>query len=191
MSSGHRHLGGFGINSQVLDRYLKNESIQHELYKLRKISKEFTIPYLGGYSLDGNTIYFDKHLPDKIKLERDGQTREIDPIPFLMRHETFEKTMLDQMHFHYQHAHQLATAYERRGVLEMIGPGWWGVYQRAFDPYIKADAHEKLTKIPSDLDLEPYKDEHDTELLEHLEALMSGKAQKKKSHTSSRTMASK
>src|SRR5713226_940364 len=96
MSSGHKHQGGFGINSQVLDRYLKNENIQRELYQPRKIDRSFDIAYLGGYSLDGTTkeyppkyamsndlsidiaylggysldgttIYFDRHLPDKIK----------------------------------------------------------------------------------------------------------------------------
>lgn len=175
MSSGCHHEGGFGINSQVLDRYLKSEAIQHELFKFHKINKEYDIPYVGGYSTDGATIYFDRHLPDKIKIQRDRTVKEIDPIPFLIRHESFEKTLIDQLHFNYQHAHKLATAYERRGVMEMLGPGWWDSYQRAFKPFIKADAHEQLKKVPKDLDLTPYQDEHDNRLLDHLRSKMKGK----------------
>lgn len=185
MSSGHRHQSGFGINSQVLERFLKNENIQRELYRPRKIDKTFDIPYLGGYSKSGETIYFDRHLPEKLKVIRDQTTREIDPIPFLSMHESMEKTLLDQKGYNYQHAHKLATAYERRGVLQLLGPGWWESYQKSFNPYIKADSHEKLKKIPSDLDLEPYQDEHDTKLLSHLESVIGGKASQKEAAYSS------
>jgi hypothetical protein len=172
MSSGCRHQGGFGINSQVLDRYLKSEGIQRELYSFRNVDKEYDIPYTGGYSKDGSTIYFDRHLPDTIKLERDGEVKEVNPFPYLLMHESLEKTLIDQLGFKYEHAHQLATAYERRGVLQGIGPGWWDPYQKALAKYIKADQHEKLSKIPKDLDLTPYQDEHDEILLEHMRKVM-------------------
>lgn len=179
MNSGHRHQGGFGINSQVLDRYLKAEGVQRELYSFRNTDKEHDIPYTGGYSKDGSTIYFDRHLPATIKLERDGVVKEIDPFPYLSMHESLEKTLIDQLGFSYEHAHQLATAYERRGVLQGVGPGWWDPYQKALEKYIRSDQHEKLKKVPKDLDLTPYKDEHDTGLLEHLEKLV-GRSKKSK-----------
>jgi hypothetical protein len=178
MSSGHRHHEGFGLNSQALDRYLKNEKVQQELYTPRQIDEEHDIPYLGGYSKDGKTIYFDRHLPDTVTLERDGAKRTFDPVQFLRLHESLEKTLLDQLGMSYQDAHKAATAYERRGVLQTLGPGWWELYQREMEKYIKADAHEKLKKVPRNLDLTPYIDEHDKELLTHLKECMSGKKSK-------------
>lgn len=172
MSSGHRHHEGFGLNSQALDRYLKNNKVIVELYKFRKVNKEYDIPYLGGYSKTGDTIYFDRHLPDQVTLERDGTKKTIDPVQFLRLHEEFEKSLIDVLKLHYQQAHKAATAYERRGVLKSLGPGWWGPYQKVMEKYIKADAHEKLKKIPRDLDTIPYVDEHDTKLLEHMKECM-------------------
>ncbi|SRR5258706_5776279 len=175
MSSGHRHHEGFGLNSQALDRYLKNEKVITELYKAREINKEYDIPYLGGYSKDGNTIFFDRHLPDQVTLERDGTKKIIDPVQFLKLHEELEKSLIDQLKLHYQQAHKAATAYERRGVLQTLGPGWWDPYQRVMEKYIKADAHERLKKIPRDLDTTPYIDEHDTKLLAHMKKCMKKK----------------
>jgi len=175
VSSGHRHHEGFGINSQVLDRYLKNDNVRTALYQSHKINKEFDVPYLGGYSKKGDTIYFDRHLPDQITLECDGAKKVIDPIPFLTMHETLEKALIDQLGFNYQHSHKVATAYEKRGLLQALGPGWWNPYQKVMNRYIKADAHEKLKRVPHDLDLRPMMDEHDTKLLEHMKKCMKRK----------------
>jgi hypothetical protein len=175
MSSGHRHHEGFGLNSQALDRFLSNDKVKMELYLPRIINKEFDIPYLGSYSKSGKTIYFDRHLPDIITLERVGVKKTFDPIQFLRLHESFEKTLIDQLGLTYQDAHKAATAYEKRGVLQTLGPGWWDLYQKCMEKYIKADAHEKLKKVPRNLDLTPYIDEHDTELLKHLKKAMRSK----------------
>jgi hypothetical protein len=156
MSSGHRHDEGFGLNSQALDRLLNNDNIRSELFEQRQIDKSFDIPYLGGYSVDGKTIYFDRHLPDTIKLKRDSQQIEFNPIEILRLHESFEKTLIDVLHIDYAQAHKAATAYERRGLLTRYGPGWWDAYQSCMEKYIKADEHEKLKRLPKDLDLLPY-----------------------------------
>ena len=44
----------------------------------------------------------------------------------------------------------------------------WDKYCKHLDPYIKAVSKEKLEIVPKDLDLEPYKDEKDTKLLQSL-----------------------
>jgi hypothetical protein len=134
-----------------------------------------------GHSVFGGlqqTIYFDRHLPEEITIERDGSKKAFDPIQFLILHESLEKTLIDQLGLSYGQAHKAATAYERRGVLQGLGPGWWDSYQRLMEKYIKADAHEKLKRVPSDLDLIPYMAEHDTELLSHLKKCMKGKKYK-------------
>ena len=173
MSSGHRHHEGFGLNSQILDRLLKNEKIQQELNWPHEINKDYDIPYLGSSSKDGKTIYFDRHLPKTVKLERDGIVKEIDPIQFLTMHESLEKTLIDQLNWTYSEAHKAATAYERRGVLQWLGPGWWDPYQRQMEKFVKADEHEKLKKVPRNLDTTPYLG--DEPLLTHLKKAMKAK----------------
>ena len=51
----------------------------------------------------------------------------------------------------------------------------WDQYQKSLEPYIKADEHEKLTKVPSDLDMRPYYDPPvDQKLVDRLERAMDG-----------------
>src|SRR5258706_10288744 len=97
MSSGHKSHEGFGLNSQILDRLLADEKVQQELFWPKIINTEFDIPYLGGYSCDGKTIYFDRHLPKMVTIERDGSKKTFDPIQFLKLHESLEKTLIDQL----------------------------------------------------------------------------------------------
>ena len=51
------------------------------------------IPYLAGYSLDGKTIYIDRHMPQIFKF----RGRTIDTDRFLILHEEVEKTLIDQL----------------------------------------------------------------------------------------------
>jgi hypothetical protein len=173
MSTGHRHEEGFGLNSQALDRLLKNQNVLAELFQYREIDESFDIPYLGGYSEDGRTIYFDRHLPKTIKLKRDSTIVEFNPVEILQLHESFEKTLIDVLHLDYAQAHKAATAYERRGLLTRYGPGWWDPYQSMMEKYIKADEHEKLQKLPKDLDMLPYLSPPvDRKLLAHMQKIM-------------------
>lgn len=180
MSAGHRHSGGFGLNSQALDRLLSNVEVQQHLFQPRKIDENFDIPYLGGYSNDGKTIYFDRHLPKTLTLEEDGRKIEINPVDFLVLHESLEKALIDVLGYTYAQAHKAATAYERRGVLQRLGPSWWNVYQNKLDKYIKADEHEKLKRVPPNLDMTPYwAPPQDKKLLAHLEKFVSPEKESK------------
>jgi hypothetical protein len=54
--------------------------------------------------------------------------------------------------------------------MSFLGPGSWEPYSKVLEKYIKADEHEKLKKVPADLDLTPYKAEPvNKKLLAHLE----------------------
>ncbi|MBV9136103.1 MAG: hypothetical protein JO357_03500 [Hyphomicrobiales bacterium] len=44
----------------------------------------------------------------------------------------------------------------------------WRDYDRFMQKYVKKMGDERLTKVPADLDLKPYRDEHDVELLERM-----------------------
>ena len=51
-----------------------------------RISREFDIPYLAGYSRDGKTIYIDRHMPKWFTF----QSRRINTDRFLILHEAVE-----------------------------------------------------------------------------------------------------
>jgi hypothetical protein len=131
------------------------------------------VPYLAGYSLDGKTIYIDRHMPRAFKLR--GRSVETDR--FLILHEEVEKSLIDQLGLHYLHAHQIATRAEEAAV-RAAGIKWRD-YDRFMQEHVKTIGDERLTKVPKDLDLKPYRDEHDDDLLRRmLASVKTGKAPK-------------
>jgi hypothetical protein len=131
------------------------------------------IPYLAGYSRDGKTIYIDRHMPNVMKFR--GQ--EVDTDRFLILHEEVEKTLIDQLDLHYLHAHQIATRAEEAAV-RAAGIRWRD-YDRFMQKYVKKIGDERLKKVPADLDLKPYRDEHDFDLMQRMaDCVAAGKVPK-------------
>ena len=145
------------VSSLMLDRAL--DAI---LRRVGQYNREHDIPYLAGYSLDGKTIYIDRHMPQFLNF----RGRKIDTDRFLILHEEVEKTLIDQLGLHYLHAHQIATRAEEAAV-RAAGIGWHA-YDRFMQKYVKTIGDERLTKVPKDLDLKPYRDEHDYELMRRM-----------------------
>jgi hypothetical protein len=103
--------------------------------------------------------------------------RKIDTDRFLILHEEVEKTLIDQLALHYLHAHQIATRAEEAAV-RAAGLKWRD-YDRFMQKYVKQIGDERLTKVPKDLDLKPYRDEQDDDLLRRmLKSVRAGKAPK-------------
>lgn len=141
--------------------------------RVKKLDRAHDVPYLAGYSLDGKTIYIDRHMPRAFRFR--GRSVETDR--FLILHEEVEKTLIDQLGLHYLHAHQIATRAEQASV-RAAGISWRD-YDRFMQKYVKTIGDERLTKIPKDLDLKPYRDEHDDDLLRRmLASVKAGKAPK-------------
>jgi hypothetical protein len=130
--------------------------------RVKKLDRRHDIPYLAGYSLDGKVIYIDRHMPRSFKFR--GRTIETDR--FLILHEEVEKTLMDQLGLHYLHAHQIATRAEEAAVL--AAGVEWDAYDRFMQKFVKRIGDERLTKVPNDLDLKPYRDEHDNDLLRRM-----------------------
>ena len=149
------------VSSLMLDRAL--DAI---VRRVKKFDRDHDIPYLAGYSQDGKTIYIDRHMPKYLKYAG----REIDTDRYLILHEEVEKTLIDQLGLHYLHAHQIATRAEQAAV-RAAGIKWKD-YDRFMQKYVKAIGDERLTKVPDDLDLKPYRDEHDMELLGRMSIAM-------------------
>ncbi|WP_224549891.1 hypothetical protein [Mesorhizobium sp. CA16] len=132
------------------------------LHRRVKVSHEFDIPYIAGYSRDAKTIYIDRHLPRTIR----WRDKDVRLEPFLVCHEIVEKALLDELRLHYLHAHQIASRIERDAVR---GAGLtWRHYQSVIKGHEKAIDEEQLRCVPAELDLTPYKDLKDYPLLRRL-----------------------
>ena len=130
--------------------------------RVRVINRDYDIPYIAGYSVDGHTVFIDRHLPRTFR----WLMRTVRVEPFLLTHEIVEKALLDELRLHYLHAHQIAVRAERDAV-RAAGISWWA-YQRFMKQHEKQIEEEKLIKVPAALDLTPYRDEKDFGLLQKL-----------------------
>ena len=147
------------VSSLMLDR-----AINAIARRVGTIDRNHDIPYLAGYSLDGKRIYIDRHLPESFLYK--GRKIAVDR--YLLLHEEVEKTLIDQLDLHYQHAHQIPTRAEEAAVrAEGVS---WRAYDRFMQTYVKRMGDERLTKLPPDLDLKPYRDEHDYDLVRRMVA---------------------
>jgi hypothetical protein len=152
------HTPDWFVSSLMLDR-----ALDAVLRRVKKLDRSHDIPYLAGYSTDGKTIYIDRHLPTSFKYR--GRTIDVDR--FLIMHEEVEKTLIDQLDLHYLHAHQIATRAEEAAVrAERVS---WHVYDRFMQKYVKSVGDERLKKVPRDLDLKPYRDYHDWDLMRRMQ----------------------
>jgi hypothetical protein len=145
------------ISALMMDR-----ALDAVVRRVRKLDRTHDIPYLAGYSQDGKTIYIDRHMPSSLRY----QGRDIDTDRYLILHEEVEKTLIDQLNLHYLHAHQIASRAEQAAV-RAAGLNWRD-YDRFMQKNVKRIGDERLTKVPVDLDLKPYRDEHDYDLVRRM-----------------------
>jgi hypothetical protein len=130
--------------------------------RAKTIDRRHDIPYLAGYSRNGKIIYIDRHMPETMRYGG----RDIGTDRYLILHEEVEKTLIDQLGLHYLHAHQIASRAEQAAV-RSAGIRWRD-YDRFMQKYVKHIGDERLTKVPADLDLKPYRDEHDDDLVKRM-----------------------
>jgi hypothetical protein len=124
-----------------------------------KVDRDHDIPYVAGYSENGKTIYIDRDLP-KGFTDRD---KFIDTDRFLVLHEGVEKALIDLFDLRYQFALQVALRAERAAVAAAKID--WSAYDGFMQQHIEKIGGKPLTKVPADLDLRPYRDENDIEIL--------------------------
>ena len=146
------------IGQSMMDHALK--SIRARTHLVR----DYDIPYLAGYSLDGHTIFIDRHMPKSFVY----RSRKVSTDRFLIVHEAVEKSLIQLLGMHYLPAHQIALHAEQAAVrAEGVT---WEAYDRFMQDNIKVIGDEGLTKVPSNLDLTPYRDFHDTDELKKMRA---------------------
>lgn len=148
---------------------ISKEMTDHALRALRaraKLNRDYDIPYLAGYSVDGHTIFIDRHMPKSFVYKK----RRVLTDRFLIMHEGVEKSLIQLFGMHYLHAHQIALHAEQAAVR---GEGIeWKAYDDFMQQYIKTIEDERLTRVPANLDLTPYIDFHDTALIKQMRKKM-------------------
>jgi hypothetical protein len=162
------------ISELMLDRAI--DAINRRITVVRR----YDVPYLAGYSVDGKTIYIDKDLPTGFHYrgEHVGTDR------YLVLHEAVEKSILLHFGLKYQHAHQIALRAEQAAV-HADGITWTD-YDAFMQECIKEAAEDRSMLLPPDLDLTPYVDEHDDEILVRMRAAMAKDKAKESAKRSSR-----
>jgi hypothetical protein len=148
--------------SEDIEDQVLLDAVQAIRRRVRVVNREYDIPYIAGYSVDVDTVFIDRHLPKTFR----WLMKIVRVEPFILTHEIVEKALLDELRLHYLHAHQIALRAERDAV-KAAGVSWWA-YQRFAKKYEKPIEEEKLIKVPSVLDLTPYRDQKDFGLLQRL-----------------------
>ena len=161
--SGHHE-----VNDTLVSGKMLIHSVESILKRVR-LDRDHDIPYLAGYSVDRTKIYIDRHLARTFE-DHKGCHHEVDR--FLILHESTEKAMIDTWGLHYQHAHQIALRAEEAAV-RAAGIEWRD-YDRFMQQWIKRADSDKITKVPRNLDLTPYLDENDGELIKAMQKAMVG-----------------
>lgn len=143
------HVAAWLISKEMTDHALR--AIRSRIH----LDRNYDIPYLAGYSLDGHMVFIDRHMPKSFVY----RGRRVLTDRFLVVHEAVEKSLIQLLGMHYLHAHQIALHAEQASVrAEGIE---WEAYDNFMQDYIKVIGDERLTKVPEILDLTPYKDFHD------------------------------
>jgi len=162
-----KHQGAAKKKHHVAAWLISTEMMDHAVRAIRgrcHLERGYDIPYLAGYSLDGHTIFIDRHMPKSFVWRK----RRILTDRFLIVHEAVEKSLIQLLGMHYLHAHQIALHAEQAAVrAEGID---WHAYDAFMQENIRVIGDESLSKVPDILDLTPYRDFHDAEELKKMRA---------------------
>jgi hypothetical protein len=98
--------------SEDIDNQVLLDVVKALRRRVRSVNRDYDVPYIAGYSVDGKTIFIDRHLPRTFRWLLTTVRVE----QFLLTHEIVEKALLDELRLHYLHAHQIAVRAERDAV---------------------------------------------------------------------------
>jgi hypothetical protein len=145
------------------------ETLAKQIIKKAKRNYNYDIPYLAGYSNNAKTLYFDRHVPTTFSYK--GKRHNLHN--FILWHESVEKATMMIHKLGYKASHKIARKAEYDKVKEAGIPVKF--YRKFCGKWIKWAGHEKLNKVPKDLDLMPYRAFHtkeDKALLKHMKLRM-------------------
>jgi hypothetical protein len=164
-----KHDGSPKKKHHVAEWLISQEMMDHAVRAIRArchLERNYDIPYVAGYSVDGHIIFIDRHMPKSFVWRK----RRVLTDRFLIVHEAVEKSLIQLLGMHYLHAHQIALRAEQAAVrAEGID---WHAYDAFMQENIKVIGDESLSKVPDNLDLTPYKDFHDIEELKKMRSCL-------------------
>lgn len=137
-----------------------------------KVVRRYNVPYVAGYSNDGKVIYIDKDLPHTLQVRNReaGKPKRMYIDRYLILHEAVEKGLMRAYGLRYQHAHQIALRVESE--LVRADGFVWQDYDRQLKPFIKIAEEDMVDDLPPDLDLTPYEDTSDWDLVAKMHRAM-------------------
>lgn len=147
------------VASAKVHRYLSDPRFKKEFDIPFKVDRSHDVPYVAGYSKDDRVVFIDRHYKKMMGA--------VDTEPYIFIHEKAEKALIDTFGLKYQVAHHIATHLERM-TIDRDGINW-DKYEKFVINQYKHIGHEKVVKVPPDLDLTPYQDEHDVSILRQLQ----------------------
>jgi|ERR1700726_1530423 len=186
MSTGDKN-DPFPFTIEEANIIIRFPTVERNMRRHPKIDRTYDIPYLAGYSYDGETIYFDRDLKLWTYLGK-----EINTDRFLLLHEKVEKALIDAIEKNgdpkdvqrllillhmtkptdqiYYHTHGVATACELYAVRMQHGASGEKSYNSFMGTQIKRMESERITRVPANLDMTAYggSDRQDV----HLRAVM-------------------
>lgn len=138
-----------------------------------RVVRRYNVPYVAGYSVDGKTVYIDKDLPLTLLVRNSdagGKLKRMYIDRYLILHEATEKGLMRAYGLRYQHAHQIALRIESE--LVRADGFVWQDYDRQLKPFIKVAEEDVVDNLPPDLDLTPYEDTADWDLVSKMQKAM-------------------
>jgi hypothetical protein len=122
------------------------------------IDRSKTVPFLGGMSTDGTTVYINSGAPESLRVGK--VTVPLDP--YFALHELVESALMSHLNMPYKLAHALAQRLERALVSDSGAN-----YERynELGRELEDQAYKQQGPVPDDLDLRPYQEEGQLDLL--------------------------
>lgn len=142
-----------------------------------KLDATHDIPYTGGTSVDGRTVYIDRRLFDEVikgsKAVRGLKAKQLIQAWIEHEHTEWAVDAGDNPVQIYPAAHEFATAKEDRLYDQVLGPGSHARVEALIEPWLKEVTARDPVKLPRDLWAGPYLDnptDRDRELLRIMRA---------------------
>src|SRR5438045_3468495 len=87
--------------------------------RVKVINRDYDIPYIAGYSVDGHTVFIDRHLPRTFR----WLLKTLRVEAFLLTHEIVEKALLDELRLHSKTLRVLGQAELLKPISDLLHRG--------------------------------------------------------------------
>jgi hypothetical protein len=133
-----------------------------------KANTQYEVPYVGGYSKDGQTIYLDKRFARDAVYHSKITNDRINMVPFITYHESIEAAEMQRNRGNFNPAHRIAEQ-KMDDLLRKQGIDIEEFCEHLYDWVQFCLLNFDNGAVPPDLDLRPYEQDRLAEVLAKLE----------------------